>query len=211
MKRLYPLFADLEARRVVVIGGGAVAQRKAETLLACGADVRLISPEATEQLAGWAAQGRIAWQRRRYESGDLAGAWLAIVACGDPTVNEQVRAEADAVRLFCNVVDEPEHCSFQAAAVVTRGPLQVAVSTGGVSPALAKRLRRELEAEFGPFYEKFLAGLAELRDHVKQKYPDDQARRANILEDFVNSDGLELLRSGHRAEFMRLLEEWKER
>jgi precorrin-2 dehydrogenase/sirohydrochlorin ferrochelatase len=211
MARLYPMYVILEGRKAVVIGGGKVAERKVEVLLDCGAEVEVISPELTESLAGWEREGRLRVQRREFRAGDTSGAWLVIAACGDEAVNREVFEEAERGGIFCNVVDEPELCSFQAPAVVQRGAMQIAISTGGASPALAKRLRKELEEKFGPWHETFLAGLSELRDHIKAKYPADQSKRAEIFEGFVNSEALEWLREGEVEAYRKILEEWKDK
>jgi precorrin-2 dehydrogenase len=211
MARLYPMFVSLEGRKTVVIGGGKVAQRKVEVLLGCGAEVAVISPEVTEELADWERAGRVRIEQRGFEAGDTGGAWLVIAASGEEEVNRRVFAEAEEGGIFCNVVDVPELCSFQVPAVVQRGAMQIAISTGGVSPALAKRIRKELEVGFGPWYETFLAGLSELREHIKGKYPEDQGKRAGIFEGFVNSEALEKLREGGEEAYRRILEEWREK
>lgn len=211
MARLYPIFVSLAGRKAVVIGGGRVAERKVEVLLDCGAEVELVSPELTEALAGWEREGRLRVQRREFRSGDTLGAWLVIAACGEEEVNRQVFEEAERGGIFCNVVDVPEMCSFQVPAVVQRGAMQIAISTGGASPALAKRLRKELEEKFGPWHETFLAGLSELREHIKAKYPEDQGKRAEIFEGFVNSEALEWLREGDVEAYQKVLQEWKDK
>ncbi len=211
MGRLYPMFSDILGRPVVVIGGGSVSQRKVEALLECGAEVTVIAPELTSKLGDLADKGSIAVKRRFYAEGDTEGAWLVIAACGDVEVNRQVFSEANASRIFCNVVDQPDLCSFQVPSVVQRDPLQIAISTGGVSPALAKRIRKELEGQFGGFYETYLGGLRELREHIKGKYPEDQSKRAVIFEGFVNSEAWERLRAGQVEQFRELLEDWKAR
>ena len=149
-------------------------------------------------------------QRREFRAGDASGAWLVIAACGKEKVNRQVFEEAEQQGIFCNVVDMPELCSFQVPAVMQRGPMQIAISTGGASPALAKRIRKELEVGFGPWYEAFLVGLSELREHVKAKYPSDQGKRAEIFEGFVNSEALEWLREGDVEAYRKILQEWKD-
>jgi len=214
MTRLYPLFADISGRAVVVIGGGAVAERKAARLLECGARVTVVSPKLTEKLSRWADDGKIKVEQRCYRSGDLEEAWLVIVACGSDDVNRQVRAEADQRQLLCNVVDETDQCSFHTPGVVRRGLLQIAVSTGGQSPALAKHICQELASQYDQAYSELLAVLAELRAHVKRKYPADQARRAEILTEFVaehSDEVLGLLGNGDRAALARLLDEWHRR
>jgi len=211
MGQLYPIFADIAGKMVVVVGGGRVAQRKVESLLACEAQVVVVSPELTEQLGKLGEDGVITVRRRGFEKSDLADAWLVIAASGDEKINQQVSEQATMERVFCNVADDPQRCSFQVPAVVNRGALQLAISTAGMSPALAKRIRQRLEKEFGSYYEDFLAGLGELRQQVKEKYPQDQERRAAILSGFVDSAALDLLRNGKIKEFQELLESWKNR
>ena len=199
--RLYPLFCDLEGKKVLVVGGGQVALRKAETLLECGAKVLVVSPDLTDELASLQAKGQISVQKRKFETGDTAGMWLVVAACGNAQVNRQVFEQSNEQGIFCNVVDELRLCSFQVPSVVRRGLMQIAVSTGGVSPALSKKIRVELENHFGAEFEEFLEGLAELREHVKGKYPESQPKRAEILQDFVNSEALEMLKAGKLSEY----------
>lgn len=209
MGQLYPLFADLSGRKVVVVGGGAIAEEKVGHLLACGAAVEVVSPEVTGQIGEWAEQGRLEICRRNYEQGDIAGAWLVVVACGVDEVNRQIYGLCREERIFCNIVDVTELCSYQVPAVCRRGPLQIAVSTSGKSPALAKRIRRQLEQQFDAAYERFLEVLSELRGYLKDRYPDDLARRSAILERLVQSEALDLIRQGRDEELERLVEEFK--
>ncbi len=171
----------------------------------------LISPEINKELLELAAQERIKVLQRSYEAGDLEGAWLVIGACDDEQVNQQVFEEACRQKVFCNIVDAPKMCSFHVPALVKRDQLQIAISTAGASPALAKYLREQLEEIFGSYYEDFLIALVELREHVKSKYPGDQPRRAAILEDFVRSEAVQFLREGKKDQFQQLLEQWKNR
>ncbi len=211
MCSLYPIFVDLSDRLILVIGGGQVALRKVERLLECGAKIKLISPEITEDLLELANQGRIKVLRRSYEAGDLKGSWLVIGACDVEDVNQRVFEEACKQKVFCNIVDAPLMCSFHVPALVKRDQLQIAISTAGASPALAKYIRKQLEEIFESYYEDFLIAMRELREHIKVKYPGDQPRRAVILEDFVHSEAMELLRVGKKDKFQQLLEQWKNR
>lgn len=145
MGRYYPVYLDLQEQRCAVIGAGGVAERKVSQLLAAGASVTVVSPQATKTLQQWANEGRLDWLRRRYEPGDLAGVFLAIAATDDEMVNRQVREEATKEKVLLNVVDVPALCTFIAPAVVERGPVSVAISTSGASPALARRLRELME------------------------------------------------------------------
>jgi len=211
MSQLYPIFADVSGRKVLVVGGGHVAERKVEALLEAGGQVVLISPELTGRLADLGARSMIDCHQRRYEKGDLEGAWLVVAACDDADINERIFSDANEERIFCNVVDQPERCSFQVPAVVRRQALQIAISTGGASPALAKKIRVQLQKEFGECYVIFLETLEELRRHVKKKYPQDQKKRAAILEEFVNSQALDRLRQGETELYHQLLQESKRR
>ncbi len=209
MTQLYPLFIDIKNRLTIVIGGGQVSERKVLALLEREAKVRVISPDCTKGLQELADNGQIETARRCYQPGDLTGAWLVIASSDDQEVNRQVFAEANQQHIFCNVVDVPELCTFHVPSVVQQGELQIAASTGGSSPAMAKRIRKELQQKYGPHYATFLEVMKDLREHVKAKYPDHQPTRAMILEEFGNSEALELLRDGKRQEFERLLEESK--
>lgn len=211
MGELYPVFLDLTGRGVVVVGAGQVAQRKVAQLLQAQAQVVVISPQASEQLEAWARSGQIQWRQRLFRQGDTDGAWLVVAASDQPQVNRAVRQEADAQGIFCNVVDMPSLCSFQAPAVMRRGLLAIAISTGGASPALASRIRKELEEHYGPCYETFLAALAQLRTAVKDRYPlADDPRRQAVLEGFLQSQGLDLLQAGKQEAFDELFKQWLE-
>jgi precorrin-2 dehydrogenase / sirohydrochlorin ferrochelatase len=203
--QLYPLFVNLTGRRILIVGGGPVAARKVQALIRSGARVTVVAPTLTSRLAQLAQNGGIEYLPRPYQPGDLADAVMVFVACGDEQVNRSVFEEASARGIFCNVADEPGWCTFYVPSVVRRGPLQIAISTGGTSPALAKRLRLQLEKLFDASYEAYLDALAQLRRHVRRAYPDDQARRAAVLESFLDSDALELLRQGKNDQFETLL------
>ncbi len=141
MSRYYPAYLDIAGRRAVVIGGGTIAERKVQQLLASGADVMLVSPDATPEVELLAAEGRVRWVKRPYVTGDLAGAWIAVAATDDEAVNRAANEEAEREKTLLNVVDDAELCGFIAPSVVERGPVTIAVSTAGTSPALARKLR----------------------------------------------------------------------
>lgn len=162
----FPINVDIEKRPCTVIGGGRVGLRKVRGLLACGAAVTLISPEATPELAAMAAEGRLVWLARGYQPGDLVDAFLVIAATDNETVQEQVHAEAEQANILVNVADVPKWCNFILPATVRRGDLAISISTAGKSPALAKRLRQELEKSFGPEYGLTLELMGALRHLV---------------------------------------------
>ena len=152
---------------MVVVGGGAIAEGKMQGLLAAGARVRVIAPEITRGIAAMFDQGTIEWHAKEFERKDLDGANLVIAATSAFGVNEAVYREADARGILCNAVDDIEHCHFYYGSVVQRGDLQIAISTNGKSPALAQRLRLQLEKQFGPEYELWLEWLGAARDLLR--------------------------------------------
>lgn len=186
----YPLFVRLAGRRVVVVGAGGVAARKVETMLAYGADVTVVAPEAVEPIAALARAESIAWERRRYVEGDLAGAALAIVATGDSAVDEAAYREAVAENTLVNVVDVPELCTCIVPSVMRRGQLQVAVSTNGAAPSVAREVRRELEERFPAWWEDYIDLLADVRALVKERVPGPAQARTPLFE-AVRAAGLE--------------------
>jgi siroheme synthase-like protein len=161
------MFVKLKDRLVVVVGGGTIAEGKIEGLLAAGARIRVIAPKVTSQVAKWKKEQRIDWWPKPFESDDLDGAHLVIAAASVAGVNEAVYREAEARGIFCNAVDDPERCHFYYGAVVQRGDLQIAISTNGKSPALAQRLRQELDAQFGSEYEDWLEWLGAARESIR--------------------------------------------
>ncbi len=195
MSAYYPLFADLHGRRCVVIGGGVVAQRKVTTLLRFGAHLTVISPTVTKRLARYAQQGTIRHVARRYRRGDLRGAWLVYAATNDAQINQQVFQDASRLQIFTNVVDQKPLCSFIAPSIVKRGDVVVAVSTGGASPTVAKRLRQELGRTIGAEYATLVRLLNGLRGVAKRTLPsyDDRKR---YFDELVQGRVFELVRAG---------------
>ena len=174
---LYPLFADLADRPVLVVGGGVVAERKAEALLAAGARVRVGAPALTDTLRDWARQERITHLPGRYRKEWQNGAWLVIAATGDAALNARIAAEGAARRRLVNVVDDPALSSFQVPAVIHRAPLQVAISTHGTAPVLARRLRERIESLLDPALGPLLQLAQRYRPHIRQRHPDMAHRR----------------------------------
>lgn len=197
-KAYYPLFADLRGRRCVVVGGGMVAQRKVTTLLACGARITVISPTATRQLLAYARRGIIRHVPRGFHPGDLRGAWLACAATDDQRTNTLVSRAAGRLRIFANVVDQKPLCSFIAPSIVKRGDLVIAISTGGMSPAMAKRLRREVSKSIGADYARMLKLLGSLRGVAKRRLPSPQARK-RYFDRLVSGRVFTLVRAGRQA------------
>ncbi|WP_334110243.1 precorrin-2 dehydrogenase/sirohydrochlorin ferrochelatase family protein [Thermodesulfitimonas autotrophica] len=182
---LYPAFIKLENRQCLVVGGGKVAARKVKMLLMCGAKVRVVSPQVVEELAALAAAGEIEWVQRGFVAGDTAGAFLVVSATDDREVNSQVARECAAGNILLNVVDQPEFCSFYVPSVIRRGELTVAISTGGKSPLLARKLREKLEKVFPPAYGEFLEYLGSLRREIISRYP---AAKEEVLDKLVTPE-----------------------
>ncbi|HWQ83366.1 MAG TPA: bifunctional precorrin-2 dehydrogenase/sirohydrochlorin ferrochelatase [Anaerolineales bacterium] len=182
----------METQRVIIIGGGSVAARKATSLVDAGACPLVISPDLHPDLEDLLARDEIRYLARGYQPGDLAGAFLVISATDDPGVNQQVWEAARTAGCLVNIVDDPSRCNFILPAVVRRGDLSLSISTGGGSPALARRLRERLDAEFGPEYGDLAAILDELRPQLIASCPPD-TRLAAALS-LVDGPLLEILR-----------------
>jgi precorrin-2 dehydrogenase/sirohydrochlorin ferrochelatase len=193
--RYYPVFLDLQGKPVLVIGGGKVAERKALALLASGARVTVVSPALTKKLSYLAQAGAIRHRRRRWRPEDLKASFLIMAATNDRTANAEVTRRVDSNSRLINVVDDPSRCNVITPAVITRGDLIIAVSTSGKSPALARRIRQELERSFGPDYGTFLKLLGRVREQVQARVPFI-VRRRRILQRLVASDLLTLIRQG---------------
>jgi precorrin-2 dehydrogenase/sirohydrochlorin ferrochelatase len=192
--RYFPVYLGLEGRPCVVIGGGEVAERKVESLLGAGARVTVISRSLTPALAGLAETHEIMHHAREYRAGDLGGAALAFAATDDETVQAAIANDAARSGVLLNVVDRPQLCSFIMPAVLTRGAVTVAISTAGASPALARRIRDDLEAQLGDEYGLAATILGKLRPIVTGAEPD-QSRRARVFTALVDSPLLDALRA----------------
>jgi precorrin-2 dehydrogenase len=200
----------LDGRRCLVVGGGEVALEKVEGLLTCGAAVTLVAPTAHEELRALAAEGSIAWEQRGYEPGDLEGSFLVIAATDDSEVNIAVHEDAEARAMLVNVVDVPPLCNFILPAIVRSGPLAIAISTAGASPALAKRMKREIAEQFGEDYARLAVILNDARGWAKATLPTFQERRA-FFDSIVGGrpDPIALLREGDEGGVLALIEDAK--
>ena len=191
----------LTGRRCVVVGGGDVGLEKVEGLLACDGDVVLVAPAAVPELESLAAEGSIRWERREYAGpSDLEGTFIAIAATNDTDVNIRVYEDAERRAMLVNVVDVPPLCNFILPAIVRTGPLAIAISTAGASPALAKRIKRQIAEEYGEPYARLAVILNEARGWAKSTLPTYQDRKA-FFEGIVNGepDPVELLRTGDES------------
>lgn len=174
---LFPMFLKLENRECLVVGAGTIGEPKIRSLLVAGATVRVIAPQARPAVAEWARLGVLRWEPRDFEPKDLEGAFLAVAATSLPEVNDAVFREAQSRGILCNAVDDPERCDFYYGALVRRGDLQVAISTGGQSPALAQRLRKDLEARISPEYAGWLDRLGKIRRRMMAGHVPVERRR----------------------------------
>ncbi len=195
-KHLYPIFINLMGKPCLVVGGGSVAERKIDDLLAYGAEVFLVSPEATELIKGYAQQGLIQWAKRKFQPFDLEDIFLVYIATNDNDLNKTIAQICQEKKILVNAVDDPPNCDFFVPALVRRGSLGIAISTEGKSPMLAKHLRKELEEYFPEVYSDYLDLLGESREYIKENFPDINIRR-QIYKDLVESDILDLLRGNN--------------
>jgi siroheme synthase-like protein len=205
--RFYIACLRLTGRRCVVIGGGDVGLEKVEGLLACDADVTLVAPEAHPELVQLALEGSIRWERREYDSSDLDGCLIAIAATADTDVNIRVFEDAERRAMLVNVVDVPPLCNFILPAIVRTGPVAIAISTAGASPALAKRMKREIGELFGEPYAMLAVLLNQARGWAKATLPTYQDRK-EFFESIVEGepDPVELLREGRLDEVRELVD-----
>jgi precorrin-2 dehydrogenase / sirohydrochlorin ferrochelatase len=194
----YPIYIDIEDRDVVIIGGGNVCARKAETMMKYGANVTIVSPELTDEIEEWAREGKLELKRKRYQEGDLDGAVLVIASTDDQSVNEQVAADCRRRKIPVNVVDVTPLCEFIVPAIIESGSIQIAVSTGGKSPAIARTLKEDLQRAIGPEYSEVNEVLASLREGAKAALPTDLDRK-HFFDGIIARGVLEMLREGRRS------------
>jgi precorrin-2 dehydrogenase / sirohydrochlorin ferrochelatase len=193
---LFPLFLKLESRHCLIVGAGLIAEGKIEGLLDTGAHLKVVAPQATKQIQAWSESKKLDYYSRPFQPADLDGMFLVVASTNNTALHEQIFAESQKRNVLCNIVDVPHLCDFYYPAVVRRGPLQIAISTSGESPALAQRLRKELEEQFGPLYEDWLNSLGEARGKLqadKSLDPEERKRRLHAVvtpeafEDFCRS------------------------
>jgi precorrin-2 dehydrogenase / sirohydrochlorin ferrochelatase len=190
----YPIFVELGGRRVVVVGGGAVAVRKAESLLEAGARLLVVAHKPSDAMTTLCTSHGADLVRDRYAKQYLGEAVLVIAATNDPQVNEQVYRDCQELEILCNVVDDPQHCDFFVPAVVTRGDLQIAIGTQGYSPAYAGHLRKKLETIFTEEHGRFLAELERIRREIVEEVPNAGDRKA-LLGRLVDDESFDYFRT----------------
>ena len=193
------MFLKLSARPCLVVGAGTIAESKIASLLESGGRVRVVAPEATPQVRSWAQTKGIEWHQRPFQPDDLEGMLLVVAATSSTVLHERIFEEATRRGVLCNIVDVPSLCDFYYPSVVQRGDLQIAISTAGQSPALAQRLRKELEDQFGPEYEEWVAQLGEARGKLRSTNMDSQERKGLLHEDASEEAFKAFLRSRRKS------------
>ncbi|MEJ2024873.1 MAG: bifunctional precorrin-2 dehydrogenase/sirohydrochlorin ferrochelatase [Deltaproteobacteria bacterium] len=201
----YPIFLDLTRKNALVVGGGLVAQRKVETLLNYGALISLVSLELTERLQKMAAEKTIQYLGHEFSEAHLGGMFLVIAATDDPALNHRVSLQARKRGLLINAVDQPEDCNFIVPSILRRGNLQVAISTSGKSPALARKIRKDMELQFGEEYEKLLNLMGSVRKEILSRGMPQEANK-RIFMKIIASDILEALARKDRERVMEILQ-----
>ena len=192
---LFPMVLKLAGRPCLVVGAGRVAESKIESLVRCGARVRVVAPVATTAIRDSSKAGKIEWEQRTFLPSDLTGVFLVVAATSSPLLHERIFRQAQRAGILCNVVDEPARCDFYYPAVVRRGPLQIAVSTSGRAPALAQRLRQELERSFDVAYGSWTEQIGRARSTLLQR-KISPPRRQRLLQKMSSKRAFDQFRQG---------------
>lgn len=195
----YPIYLDIENRNVLIIGGGNVCARKAETMMKYGARVTIVSPECTDEIEQWASQNVLSIRRKKYAENDLDGASMVIASTDDPCINARVARDCRRRKIPVNVVDVTHLCEFIVPAIVESGSIQIAISTGGKSPALARTLKEDLQKFVGPEYDTVNRILGTLRAAAKKTLPTDVDRK-RFFDAIIAQGIIDMLREGRHRE-----------
>lgn len=200
----YPVNLDIKDKHCLVVGGGAVASRKAETLVECGGIVTIVSPEFTQKLIDMSQHPAVTLIQRPYRTRDMDGKFLVIGATDDQHLNRKINADAEARNMLCNIADVPDICNFILPSIIRRGDLCIAISTSGKSPAFAKRLRKELEKTFGDEYALFLLLMGEIRKKLLAAEHAPEAHKP-IFERLIDHDLVAMIRNNDKERINQLL------
>jgi precorrin-2 dehydrogenase/sirohydrochlorin ferrochelatase len=196
---------DIQNRNCLVVGGGAVGTRKARKLLECGAKVTVVSPAMSEKMHDLAASAvSLTLKHRAYRPEDLAGMFLVIGASDDEDLNRKISSDAERQHILCNIADRPEVCNFILPSIIERGDLVITISTSGKSPALAKKLRRGLEKQFGAAYADYLRLMGAVRKKLLSQSHEPEAHKP-LFEQLINSDLFSLIEQGETEKINALL------
>ena len=202
--KYYPVHLDINNRNCLVVGGGGVGTRKVKTLLECGARVTVVSREISAQLQALAASGDINLEQRSYRSEDLKGMFLVIGATDDMVLNRQISNDAEQLNTLCNIADRPEVCNFILPSIVRRDDLVITISTSGKSPAMAKKLRKALENQYGEEYGKLLRLMGAIRNNLLRQAHEPEAHKP-LFEQLINSHLIEMIQKGETEKINALL------
>lgn len=201
----YPVNLDIEDRKCLVVGGGSVGTRKAGTLLGCGALVTVVGSTLSKKLLALSGAKGLTIESRPYRSSDLEGMFLVIGATDDRNLNGRISRDAGHRGILCNIVDQPDSCSFILPAVIRRGDLIISVSTSGRSPAMAKKLRQELENQFGEEYAEFLKLMGAVRHQLLSRTKASESHKV-LFEELIRNGLFDLVRENREEEIDRLLQ-----
>ena len=200
----YPVSLDIKNRKCLVVGGGGVGTRKVMTLIDCDAKVTVVSPDVRGKLLELADRGLIILEKRPYRETDLDGMFLVIGTTDDEELNRQISMDAEKLNMLCNIADHPEVCNFILPSIVNRGDLTISISTSGKSPALAKRLRIELEEQFGNEYAEFLRLMGAIRKKLLSQKHEPEAHK-HLFEKLISGGLLDMIRGNRKDEIDSLL------
>ena len=200
----YPVNLDIKKRKCLVVGGGRVGTRKVLTLLDCGARVTVVSPDAREKLIELANRGAITLEKRPYRETDLDGMFLVIGTTDDEELNYQISLAAEKLNMLCNIADRPQVCNFILPSIVSRGDLTISISTSGKSPALAKKLRIELEEQFGIEYADLLRLMGAIREKLLKQKHEPEAHK-HLFEQLISRNLVDMIRDTRKKEIDSLL------
>ena len=204
---LYPLFLDLDGKPCLVVGGGAIGHQKVTALLHCGAQVTITAIDVCDDVATLANSGKVTLNRRAYEACEAEAYHLVIAATSDNAINTWVRDDAHIANRLVNVVDVPHLCDFQVPAIVQRGRLQVAISTAGASPSIAKRLKRDLDGQLPQQYDRLMDELMAVRNELKQLCPDSLRDRMNLNTTIAESSAVDDYLGGNETPLKDLIDD----
>ena len=202
--RYYPVNLDIQNRKCLVVGGGSVSTRKVMTLLECGAIITVVSPDVSEELLELAKKKMIELKKRHYEASDINGIFLVIGATDNEELNWQINKDAELQYKLCNIADRPEACNFILPSIVNRGNLVIAVSTSGKSPAFAKKMRQDLEKQFGEEYDEFLQLMGAIRKKALSEKHEPEAHK-HLFEQLINRGLVDMVRNHDEEKINSLL------
>jgi precorrin-2 dehydrogenase/sirohydrochlorin ferrochelatase len=202
--KYYPINLDIKNRECLVVGAGGVGTRKVKTLVDCGANVTVVSPVLSDEILSLEEKNKIKVKKRHYQTKDLEGMFLVIGATGDESINRKISLDADRLNLLCNIADLPEACNFILPSIVERGDLIISISTSGKSPAFAKRLRKDLEKEFGEEYAQLLRIMGNIRKKLLSEQHEPEAHK-HMFEQIIENGLLDLIRENRQDDINALL------